>query len=135
MHSEYRSPILKQLRDQQVRYAPREKKVEQVNNAEALLCEVSADKTYPYEFLCFRITGYRPPAVPHLNVAGEDLQHDLRLFIEDVSDAADIRVEEVGQPVYTVDDLSRMFNVATKTISRWRQQVLITFLLADLAAI
>ena len=29
MHSEYRNPILKQLRDQQVRYAPREKKLEQ----------------------------------------------------------------------------------------------------------
>ncbi len=126
MHSEYRSPILKQLRDQQVRYAPREKKLEQVRNAEALLVEVSVDKTYPYEFLCYRITGYRPPAVPHLNVAGEDLQHDLRLFIEDVSDAADIHVEEVGQPVYTVDDLSRMFNVATKTISRWRQQGLVS---------
>ncbi|MCP4194690.1 MAG: sigma-70 family RNA polymerase sigma factor [Planctomycetaceae bacterium] len=126
MHSEYRNPILKQLRDQQVRYAPRDKKLEQVSNAEALLHEVSADKTYPYEFLCYRITGYRPESSPHLTVAGEELGHDLRLFIEDVSDAADVNVQEVGQPVYTVEDLSKMFNVSTKTISRWRQQGLVS---------
>ena len=30
MHSGYLSPILKQLRDQQVRFAPRKKKLEQV---------------------------------------------------------------------------------------------------------
>ena len=126
MHSEYRNPILKQLRDQQVRYAPREKKLEQVSNAEALIHEISADKIYPYEFLCYRITGYRPDAAPHLTVAGDELGHDLRLFIEDVSDAADVSVEEIGQPVYTVEDLSKMFNVSTKTISRWRQQGLVS---------
>ena len=37
MHSRYRSPILEQLRDQQVRFAPRDKKLEQVNRAERLL--------------------------------------------------------------------------------------------------
>ena len=126
MHSEYRSQILKQLRDQQVRYAPRERKLEQVANAEDLLHEIDVEKTYPYELLCFRVTGYRPESTPHLTIAGEDLAHDLRLFIEDVSDAADIRVEEVGQPVYTVDDLSKMFNISTKTISRWRQQGLVS---------
>ena len=34
--------------------------------------------------------------------------------------------EDAGQPVYTVDDLSKMFNVSTKTISRWRQQGLVS---------
>jgi RNA polymerase primary sigma factor/RNA polymerase sigma factor len=126
MHSEYRSPIMKQLRDQQVRYAPRDKKIEQVESAEALLYEISPRKAYPYEYLCFRVTGYRPEATPHLNIVGEDVQHDLRRFIEDLSDAANIRVEEVGQPVYTVDDLSKMFNVSTKTISRWRQAGLVS---------
>ncbi len=34
--------------------------------------------------------------------------------------------EEFGQPVHTVEDLSKMFNVSTKTISRWRQQGLVS---------
>ena len=55
-----------------------------------------------------------------------DVQHDLRLFIEDVSDAAALDVSEVGQRVYSVDELSKRFSVSTKTISRWRQQGLLS---------
>ena len=126
MHADYRCPAIKQLRDQQARYAPRSKKLEQVEQAEQLLQEISPEKCYPYELLCYRITGFRPEAVPRVTMAGEDVQHDLRLFIEDVSDSAAVRVEDVGQPVYTVEELSRMFNVSTKTISRWRDQGLVS---------
>ncbi len=126
MHADYRCSVMKQLRDQQARYAPRQKKLEQVEQAEQLLQEISPEKRYPYELLCFRITGFRPESTPRVTMAGEDVQHDLRLFIEDVSDAASVRVEDAGQPVYTVDELSRMFNVSTKTISRWREQGLVS---------
>ena len=118
--------MMKQLRDQQVRFAPRERKLEQVERRSNCWARSRREKTYPYEYVCFRITGYRPSATPHLTMAGEDVQHDLRLFVEDVSDAANVRVEDAGQPVYTVDELSRMFNVSTKTISRWRQQGLVS---------
>ncbi|MCA9214961.1 MAG: sigma-70 family RNA polymerase sigma factor [Planctomycetales bacterium] len=126
MHSDYRTPILKQLRDQQVRYAPREKRVTQVNNAERLYREIDANKTYPYELLCFRITGYRPDSSRMLTMSGDDVQHDLRLFIEDVSDSAAIDVTDVSQAVYSVEELAKRFNVSTKTISRWRQQGLLS---------
>ncbi|MEX2026549.1 MAG: helix-turn-helix domain-containing protein, partial [Pirellulaceae bacterium] len=126
MHAEYLNPTLRQLRDQQVRYAPREKKLEQVNRAERLLAELAADRTYTYEYLCYRITDYRPEATPNVKLTGEEAQHDLRLFVEDVSDAANVPAEGAGEPVHTVDDLSRMFNVSTKTISRWRTQGLVS---------
>jgi RNA polymerase primary sigma factor/RNA polymerase sigma factor len=117
---------MRQLRDQQVRFAPRDRKLEQVENAERLLAEIESERSYPYEYVCFRVTGYRPGATPHLTMVGEDVAHDLQRFIEDVSDAASLRVDEVGQPVYTVEELSKMFNVSTKTISRWRQQGLVS---------
>lgn len=37
-----------------------------------------------------------------------------------------MKVDEVSEPVHAVEDLSRMFNVATKTISRWRDQGLVS---------
>ena len=37
---------------------------------------------YPYQFICFRITDYRPDSYPDLLIAGSDLVHDLTLFIE-----------------------------------------------------
>ena len=56
MHTDYLNPAIRQLRDQQVRFAPREKKIEQVAQAERLLGELDPTRTYPYEYLCYRIT-------------------------------------------------------------------------------
>lgn len=126
MRSDYQTPILRQFCDQQVRFAPRDKKIEQLGRAEKLLGELDPGRTYSYEYLCFRITDYRPDALPPKTMSGRDARHDLRLFVEDVSDAADIAVEDAGEPVHTVDDLSKIFKVSTKTISRWRQQGLVS---------
>ena len=122
----YRSAIVEKLLDQQKRFAPRERKLEQADRAERLLSEIADDKTYTYEYLCFRITDYRPESNPQLSVIGKDLKHDLQSFIEDLSDSADISVAEIPQQVHTVDDLAQRFNVSTKTISRWRRQGLVS---------
>ncbi|MCH7727080.1 MAG: sigma-70 family RNA polymerase sigma factor [Planctomycetes bacterium] len=126
MHNDYLNPTIQQLRDQQVRFAPREKKIAQVNRTEKLLCELDTSKTYSYEYLCFRITDYRPERNARVTMSGKEASHDLRLLVEDLSDAANIRAEDVGEPVHTVDDVSQMFNVSTKTVSRWRQQGLVS---------
>jgi len=122
MHAEYRNSTLRQLRDQQVRFAPRDKRIEQVDRAERLLQEIDPARTYTYEYLCYRITDYRPEVTPNCRIPGKDAAHDLRLFVEDVSDSANVPAEAAGERVLTVDDLSKMFNVSTKTISRWRHQ-------------
>jgi RNA polymerase primary sigma factor/RNA polymerase sigma factor len=126
MTSEYKIEALRELRDQLVRFTPREKKIEQVDRTEKLLREIQADRTYNYEYLTFRVTGHRPTTAPVISISAEDARHDLRGLIEDLSESADIRIEDVGQPVHTVEDLSRMFNVSTKTIARWRQHGLVS---------
>src|SRR5262249_43470915 len=126
MNISYQNPLIKQLRDQQVRVASRDKKLEHVNRAEKLLAEVDASRSYPYEYLCYRITEYRPDSAAGAAGPGRELAHDLRLFVEDVSDSADVRAEDAGEPVHTVEELSKMFNVSTKTISRWREQGLVS---------
>ena len=119
MHSDYKCDSIRDLRDQQVRFAPRDKKIEQVDCAEKLLRDIQLDRDYNFEFVCFRITGFRPEKSAIVKIKGENLRHDLHCFIEDLSDSANVSAEEFGQPVHTVDDLSKMFNVSTKTISRW----------------
>lgn len=126
MHAQYINPAIRQLRDQQIRFAPREKKLEQVDRAERLLSELSPQQTYPYGFLCQRITEFKPEAYPDMKLPGTEALHDLRLFVEDLSDAANIRVESVPEPVLTVEELSQRYNVSTKTVSRWRQQGLVS---------
>ncbi len=126
MHQEYRVGLLRELRDQQVRFAPRGKRLEQAERAERLLSELDLARDYPYEFIYYRVTDYRPEENCRKMVRGEDAAHDLRLFVEDVTDSLDLKVEEASEPVHTVEDLSRMFNVSTKTISRWRDQGLVS---------
>ena len=70
MHTDYLNPALRQLRDQQVRFAPREKKIEQVNRAEKLLAELEPARTYTYEYLCYRITDYPPGVVSRPEALG-----------------------------------------------------------------
>jgi RNA polymerase primary sigma factor/RNA polymerase sigma factor len=126
MHTDYQNPVLRQLRDQQVRFAPRDKKLDQVNRAEKLLAEIDPARTYTYEYVCYRITDFRPESYPHLKLSGEEALHDLRLFVEDVSDSADLPAESAGERVLTVEELSKLFKVSTKTVSRWRQQGLVS---------
>lgn len=126
MHRDYRSPVISYLRDQQIRFAPREKKLQQVEAAERLISQVDPEKTYTYEYVCFRITDYRPESFPLTKINGADLLHDLRLFVEDLSDAAEIHAENMGEQVLTVEELAKQFNVSTKTISRWRELGLVS---------
>ena len=52
--------------------------------------------------------------------------HDLRLLVEDLSDAAELPADAMGEQVFTVEELARQFNVSTKTISRWRELGLVS---------
>src|SRR5580658_10415154 len=125
MGKTYHHPAMKQLKEQQTRFAPRERRLEQVARAEQLLGEIDGAKRYPYEYLCFRITGYRPEGWPALVLDGGDVLHDLRLFVEDLSATARQAVEQVAEPVLTVDEVSRRYNVSSRTVTRWRRQGLV----------
>ncbi len=125
MSKTYRHPGMKQLKDQQTRYAPKDRRLQQVERAEQLLGEIEPGKQYPYDYLCFRITGYRPDAWPALVLDGGDVQHDLRLFVEDLSDTVRQAVEQASEPVLTVAEVGRRYNVSTRTVTRWRRQGLV----------
>jgi RNA polymerase primary sigma factor len=126
MNANYINPILRQLRDQQVRFAPRDQQMEQANRAERLLTEIDDTKVYPYDYLCFRITDFRPTSFANSKLTGEQASHDLRLLVEDLSEAASVKADSAGEEVLTVEELAHKFNVSTKTISRWRQQGLVS---------
>jgi RNA polymerase primary sigma factor len=126
MQRDYNSPVLQQLGEQQLRFTPTDQKLQQVDAAERLISEIDPAKTYPYEYVCFRITGYRPGSFPRTQIGGADLLHDLHLFVEDLSDATEQKVENIGEQVLTVEELAKQFNVSTKTISRWRELGLVS---------
>ena len=93
--SRYHNPAMKQLTDQQVRYAPVDVRVEQVDKAEQLLLELNPEEHYRYQDLCERITDFRPSMYPDLIVDGKDAIHDLGLV--------DSAVAQPQQGCYGVD--------------------------------
>jgi RNA polymerase primary sigma factor len=100
--------------------------MEQLARAEKLLAEIEPGKQYPYQYLCFRITDYRPDSYPDLILGGPELQHDLYLFVAELARSLPpVPVETVAEPVLTLAQMSRQLNVSTKTINRWRQRGLI----------
>ena len=125
MGNSYCHPALKQLKEQQARFSPRERRLEQIDRAESLLGEIDPSRCYPYEYLCFRITGFRPEGTPALVLDGKDVRHDLRLFVEDLSGTVGQSADQATEPVLTVDAVSRRFNVSTRTVARWRDQGLV----------
>jgi RNA polymerase sigma factor (sigma-70 family) len=125
MSKVYRHPALRQLKEQQARFSPRERRLEQADRAEQLLGEIVPDRRYPYEYLVFRITGYRPEGAPNLVLEGRDVRHDLVQFVEDLTATIAQPVEQAGQAVWSVDELSRQYNVSSRTVRRWRRQGLV----------
>lgn len=117
----FKHPALRELTDQQVRFVPPPRRLEQLARAERLLAELDASRQYPYQFLCFRITDYRPDAYPDLLITGRDARHDLGLLIAELARSLPaIPVETVAEPVLTLEEMSRKLNVTPKTINRWR---------------
>jgi len=119
----FKHPALKQLADQQVRFAPPARRAEQLVRAERLLAEIDPAKRYPYQFVCWRITDYRPPTHADLLLPGDELAHDLLLLMQALSGKIlpPVPTEEIPEPVVTLEEISKKLNVSTKTIRRWRK--------------
>jgi RNA polymerase primary sigma factor len=111
------NPALKQLTDQQVRFTPPTRRQEHLARAERLLTEIDPDKQYPYQYVCFRITEFRPSSYPDLLIDGRELIPDLQRMIENLT----VPLNETVESIVTLDEISKRWNVSTKTIRRWRK--------------
>lgn len=124
--SKYRNPALTKLKDQQVRFAPHEVRLAQMERAENFLAELNPSESYSYPEICEQITNHKTEMYPQLVVEGKDALHDLRLFVEDLSDSLDIDVDSVPERVLTVQEIADRYNVSTKTVNRWRERGLVS---------
>ncbi len=126
MHQEYNSQLLRDLRDQRVQGSSQRQKLADAHRAEDLLRQLDANENYSFDYITYRVTEVRDFQAPLETMLGRRWRSDLHNYVEDMTDAANVTAESVGQPVHTVDELSKMYNVSSKTISRWRRQGLVS---------
>jgi RNA polymerase sigma factor (sigma-70 family) len=110
----------------QLRFTPEPRRRKQLEAAERLYALVDERKTYPYDFVCFHITGYHRKSDGDQEVlSGRELLDDLQIFTAKLSGKLATSVEDAHEKVYTIDELAERFGVATKTINRWRKRGLV----------
>lgn len=119
----FHHPELAQLTDQLVRYSPVAKRRDQWSRACQLLNEIDPLKSYPYGYVVFRVCEYRADAHGDKLFSGEQLQDDLRQMIDRLDQSLPARpIEEAPEPMLTLEQISKVFQVSTKTVRRWKKE-------------
>lgn len=99
-----------------------------VDAAEQLIELTDRDTEYPYEFVVFRITGYRPnrqSSASHDPIPGKSLARDLQQLILDLCQSFSLQTRDYDEQIYDTRALAQKFQVSTKTIQRWRKRGLV----------
>lgn len=110
----------------QLRFTPERKRYKQLAAAEKLFAIIDKDKEYPFEFVCFKITGYRlKDYITRELIKGSDLAEDLPIFIARLSAQLGPLASRQQQKVYDIQQLAEALGVSTKTINRWRRRGLL----------
>ncbi len=110
----------------QLMYTPESVRMQQIDRAEKLVGLIDTEKKYPYEFICYQVTGYRPRTAELETIPGNVLREDLVRMVEALSDSMDVPTSRAPESVLSIDEVSERFSVTSKTISRWRKAGLVS---------
>ena len=98
-----------------------------IDNAEDLYNSIEPGEEYPYEYVVYKLTNYRPSSSGLASCVfdSKTLSDDLLKFIIDVSESFELRTSDYTEKVFDTNSLSESFKVSTKTIQRWRKKGLL----------
>ncbi|NOX60283.1 MAG: hypothetical protein GXP29_15685, partial [Planctomycetes bacterium] len=96
----------------QLQLSPKAKRLSQLQGIETLLGLVNPDKSYPYDMVCYHITGYRNRRESDRRLlVGSKLVADLVLLAEALTRKTAIPVEELGEPSKACEEVARDLGV------------------------
>ena len=124
MVAKYRHPLLAQLAHQ-FHYTPRPRRLEHLERIREFAASIQPDKSYPYDYVCYQITRFRPDDTPSVSFPYEDLLADLMAMLHELSETLDLTTADAGEPVFTLDEVRRTYDVSLKTVRRWRARGLV----------
>ena len=116
---EYRLAAVELLKGQLL-YTPRTVLKEQVTRLyDLVVFHIDPHRTYPYDFICHRITGYRPASDAEALLEGRDLIADLSQMLLELSREATPELTAFREPVYDVPKLAGLLATDPRTVLRW----------------
>ncbi|MFO0832270.1 MAG: hypothetical protein U0637_10585 [Phycisphaerales bacterium] len=119
-------PVLRSL-EAQLRHAPRETILRDVERVEELARGLDTSLQYPHDWIVFRVTGFRPEDAPAGTVPGAQLLAALSPFAEVLCVRAGLRADELDPGAFVrAADLARGWGASPATLKRWRRAGLVT---------
>lgn len=114
------------LRDffEQLRFAPTRQRHKHLAAVEKLMLILDPQREYPFEFIVYRITGFRPSIAKYEDclIRGDALLSDLRIWLAQMSGRLDVPASAQPEPIFTVEALAARFSVSEKTVRRWQKR-------------
>ncbi|MBS3761885.1 MAG: helix-turn-helix domain-containing protein [Planctomycetes bacterium] len=93
---------------------------------EAFLESMDTDAEYAFEFIYYRITGFRSDELPVESWSGREIRPHLLRMLNRISDSAPTAAEDVPEKLLTVEEIASRYDVSKRTVYRWRQRGLIS---------
>ncbi len=109
----------------QLRFAPKERILEQVSRVEEVARLIDPEQNYPEDWFIFRVTGYRPELDAPAIFAGEALLGDLSALTERLTEGAALSIDDLGAGALHLEQLQEVWEVSARTIARQRRRGLI----------
>jgi len=120
-----KNAILAQLL-METRFISKAGQLKQLESAEQLYKIISPGQDYPFEFVCFRITGYRPKEQARTQmIPGKELLESLPAYIAKASARLHLKADQQDQKIYPLDELAKKFNISIRTLERWQKRGLV----------
>ncbi|HOX38872.1 MAG TPA: sigma-70 family RNA polymerase sigma factor [Candidatus Brocadiia bacterium] len=116
---------LSDLRNQLL-YSPDSVREAQMERLEGLIDELDPQQLYPYDYVCFRITNFRPSGNVQATFSGRNLKIDLANLLTELSESYPVPAPENGERILTIEDIGKTYNVSIRTIFRWRKRGLVS---------
>ena len=122
---QYTSDLLAELATQ-LRYSPQRVRREHLDRIEQLIPQIDPSRSYPYEYVCFRITRFRPESHIQEPIPGHALRGDLLKVLLEISGPVAVRVTDVDEPVLSLAEARERLAVSNRTLHRWRREGLLS---------
>ena len=106
--------------------SPHRLRLGQIDGIEALLGLVEVGHSYPFDFVCYRITKFRKRReTTGYSIPASALIEDLVAMAEVITRKSCLPVDQLGEPYCTQQEVAEELDVSTKTIRRWRRRGLL----------
>ena len=96
--------------------APRQVRVRLLERIEQVLAEIAPEKTYPFDYIVYRVTDHRGDKATPIILAADEATVELARTLDEVGRSVAVDAESIAERVLTVEELTVRWKVSPATV-------------------